>query len=367
MMKMQSVFGNTADCCGCGLCAELCPRGAITMSTDREGFFYPNINQEICVDCGICQKVCPVINSGKCKNSAEGRFFAASHKSENVLMNSTSGGAFTAISDVILDSGGLVCGADFDFNFRADHRSTGDKKGRDRMRVSKYVQSDITGLYKEIKYSVKYKTILFSGTPCQCAALRSYFGVEEPENLFLCDVICHSVPSPLVWKSYKKILEKEKGAKLTSVCFRSKKYTWNRENSNRGFLYTVENADEVYEDDRYYDLFIHKRVISRPSCEKCRFCDTHRASDMTIADCWGVEKHEPKLYNPKGVSLIITNTPKGEKMLEAISHSMNISQRPKEEITAEQQRLLYPVEYPKERALFWNHDNIDISALFVSK
>lgn len=170
-----------------------------------------------------------------------------------------------------------------------------------------------------------------------------------------------------MWKSYKKILEKEKGAKLTSVCFRSKKYTWNRENSNRGFLYTVENADEVYEDDRYYDLFIHKRVISRPSCEKCRFCDTHRASDMTIADCWGVEKHEPKLYNPKGVSLIITNTPKGEKMLEAISHSMNISQRPKEEITAEQQRLLYPVEYPKERALFWNHDNIDISALFVSK
>ena len=161
------------------------------------------------------------------------------------------------------------------------------------MRVSKYVQSDMRGIFRAVREECEKRPVMFSGTPCQCAALLSYLG-GRPENLFVCDLICHSIPSPLVWEEYKKLLEAERGGKIAQVWFRSKRHPWGRANSNKGFACRMEGSDEIFEDDRFYSLFIRERVIARPSCSACRFTDTRRVSDMTIADCFGIEKYAPE-------------------------------------------------------------------------
>ena len=349
---MEKLYEDKRDCCGCGACEAACPRGAITMRADEEGFLYPDVDAGKCVDCGLCEKVCPLKHVEELKAEREPRCFAAIHKSDEVLMRSTSGGAFTAISDVILARGGAVCGVDFDEKLRAIHRVSDTAEGRDRMRVSKYVQSDMRGIFRAVREEGGKRPVMFSGTPCQCAALLSYLG-GRPENLFVCDLICHSIPSPLVWEEYKKLLEAERGGKIAQVWFRSKRHPWGRANSNKGFAYRMEGSDEIFEDSRFYSLFIRERVIARPSCSACRFTDTRRVSDMTIADCFGIEKYAPEWNDARGVSLLLTNTAKGEAMLEAIAPAMRLVERPLAENTAEQQRLSRPVEFPENRAEFW--------------
>ena len=349
---MEKLFEEKQDCCGCGACEAACPRGAVTMQPDEEGFLYPAADAERCVDCGLCLRVCPLRNGERWKADREPRSFAAIHKSADVLMRSTSGGAFTAISDVILARGGAVCGADFDDNLRVVHRMSDRAEGRDRMRISKYVQSDIRAMFRAVREECEKRPVLFSGTPCQCAALLSYL-VRRPENLFVCDLICHSIPSPLVWEEYKKLLEAERGGKIAQVWFRSKRHPWGRANSNKGFAYRMEGSDEIFEDGRYYSLFIRERVIARPSCSTCRFTDTRRVSDLTIADCFGIEKYAPEWNDARGVSLILTNTEKGEALLEAAAPAMRLNERPLLENVAEQQRLSRPAEFPANRAEFW--------------
>ena len=231
---MEKLYEDKRDCCGCGACEAACPRGAITMRADEEGFLYPAVDAGKCVDCGLCEKVCPLKHAEELKAEREPRCFAAIHKSDEVLMRSTSGGAFTAISDVILARGGAVCGVDFDEKLRAVHRVSDTAEGRDRMRVSKYVQSDMRGIFRAVREECEKRPVMFSGTPCQCAALLSYLG-GRPENLFVCDLICHSIPSPLVWEEYKKLLESERGGKIAQVWFRSKRHPWGRANSNCRF------------------------------------------------------------------------------------------------------------------------------------
>ncbi len=351
---MNTVYKDKENCCGCCACEARCPRRAIRMEPDEEGFLYPVIDHERCVGCGICAHVCPLRREGNFKEEGRPRFFAATHRSAEVLRRSTSGGAFTAISDAVIGRGGAVCGAVFDAGLRVAHRIARTAAGRDRMRGSKYVQSDMRGIYDQLREELERGAALFTGTPCQCAGVRSFFeGSPLAANLFACDLICHSVPSPLIWEEYKRLLEAENGGKLAEVFFRSKKYPWLRDNSNRGFLYRLAGAEEFLEDDRFYELFIRKGTISRPSCGRCRFADTRRAADLTIADCFGIEKYAPELYDSRGVSLIIVNTPRGAEMLKDAARDMAITERPAAEITAEQRRLSAPAESPAERGEFW--------------
>lgn len=174
---MEYIFEKKEDCCGCTACYNICPKEAIKMEPDREGFLYPKIDQSLCIDCQLCKKVCPVINEKSLKNKIEGDFYLSKHKSEDTLKNSTSGGAFTAISDVFLKEGGIICGVDFDDNFCVVHEMAETKEGRDRFRFSKYVQSRLGDIFPKIKEKLaEGRKVLFSGTPCQCAGLKAFIG-----------------------------------------------------------------------------------------------------------------------------------------------------------------------------------------------
>ncbi|MEW9094594.1 MAG: Coenzyme F420 hydrogenase/dehydrogenase, beta subunit C-terminal domain [Clostridiaceae bacterium] len=354
-MFMESIFSKKENCCGCSACYNTCPKQAISMKEDEEGFLYPVIDQSLCVDCGKCTKVCPLIQSGNYKHNSIPEFFVAKHKSEEVLMKSTSGGAFTAISDEILRLGGVVYGADYDHEFRVMHKRAENEEQRNRMRVSKYVQSNLGDVFKQIKTDLTNgKIVLFTGTPCQIAGLRGFIG-DSPlvKNLYLCDLICYGIPSPLIWDDYKNILEKEYGGKLVDVKFRSKIAGWSRKKSNESFLFKTSNSENFHHDGRFYQLFFGKKTIIRPSCGKCLYTDIHRSSDITIADYWGIEKYAPEWMDAKGVSLIITNTSKGEELLMKCSTTLKYEKRAKEESLEEQQRLSGPIEFPKDRKEFW--------------
>ena len=352
---MESIYLHSADCCGCSACCNSCPAQAITMQPDEEGFLYPKIDSALCVDCRRCIDVCPLIRQGNFKATVPSRFYVARHKSAAVLWQSTSGGAFTALSDAILRQGGIVYGADYDPEFHVLHRRAETAEQRDRMRISKYVQSDLRDTFSQIVNDLETgRKVLFSGTPCQAAGLRGFMG-NSPlvAGLYICDIICHSIPSPRIWEDYKRLLERENKGKLTSVQFRSKKDGWSRENSNKGFLFTTENSPEVQEDDRFYHLFFKSGAITRPACSQCRFTDVQRASDVTIADYWGIEGYSPEWFDPLGVSLIMVNSPQGRSLFERCSQDMMVQERPKEESLNEQKRLREPSVLPAGRSQFW--------------
>lgn len=352
---MERVYSTKENCSGCSACYNICPTKAITMKPDEEGFLYPVIDEGLCIDCYSCVNVCPLITEGNNKEKTTPDFYVAKHKSEKVLMNSTSGGAFTAISDVILGLGGVIYGVDYDDEFKVLHRRAENHEGRNRFRISKYVQSNLEDIFTQIKKDLEDgRKVLFTGTPCQAAGLRGFIGDSKlTENLYVCDLICHSIPSPIIWEDYKKLLEKEHGGKLTSVQFRSKIIDWTRENSNKSFLYTTSGSEEIHNDERFYKLFFGLKTITRPSCSECRFTDIHRASDITIADYWGIEKYAPEWMDTKGVSVILVNNEKGADLLEKCSEGLFYEKRAKEESLTEQQRLREPVQFPENRAEFW--------------
>lgn len=353
---MEYIFERKEDCCGCTACYNVCPKEAIKIEPDREGFLYPKIDQSLCIDCQLCKKVCPVINEKSLKNKIEGDFYLSKHKSEDTLKNSTSGGAFTAISDIFLKEEGIICGVDFDDNFCIVHEMTETKEGRDRFRFSKYVQSKLGDIFPKIKEKLaEGRKVLFSGTPCQCAGLKAFIGNSPlKENLYICDLICHSVPSPFIWEEFKKVLEKENGGVIDEVHFRTKKLDWNRTNSNKSFLFSTTAMNEVQGDERFYKMFFGLLSISRPSCSACRFTDTHRVSDITIADYFGIEEFAPEKYDKRGLSLVIVNNEKGEEILNKMKNDMEMEKRKSSESVKHQQRLSYPISYTEIREEFWD-------------
>lgn len=354
---MKSVYLNKEDCCGCSACYSTCPKAAIAMKEDEEGFLYPKIDEARCTSCGRCARVCPLLYEGSYKEKGTPRFYAVRHMSDDVLKRSTSGGAFTALSDAVLRQNGVIYGADYDEKFRVFHKRADTPVLRDRLRISKYVQSNMGNTYQKIKDDLQAgRKVLFTGTPCQAAGLRAYMGSSSlSSGLYICDLICHSIPSPLIWEEYKRLIEQENGGALVSVQFRSKKYGWSRENSNKGFLFTVDKSPQVLEDDRFFQLFFKSGCITRPSCSKCRFTDTHRASDLTIADYWGIEKYRPEWFNPLGISLILVNSSRGAELFTKCQTDLIYEERPQVEALKEQPRLSKPAVFPEDRQLFWEN------------
>lgn len=352
---MISVFKNKEDCCGCTACYCVCPTKAISMKGDKEGFLYPEINSSLCIDCQLCMNICPVINEKDLKNLRNDDFYLAKPRSEDVLRNSTSGGAFTAISDIFLRDKGIVCGVDFDDKFCVVHKMSDTEEGRDRFRFSKYVQSDLGDIFVKIKEQlIAGKKVLFTGTPCQCGGLKGFMR-NSPlvKNLYICDIICHSIPSPLIWEELKKILVKENGGTLDRVHFRTKRLDWSLDNSSKAFLFSTTKMEELQIDERFFKLFLDLSTINRPSCSACRFTDTHRVSDITIADYFGIEEFAPEKYDKLGLSLIMVNNDKGDEILEKISNDIYLEKRKSSESVKHQKRLTEPMASPENRSQFW--------------
>ena len=213
------------DCCGCTACESICTHDAISMKPDALGFLYPEVNVNKCVNCGLCEKVCAFNDYyDKSLNLPTPNVYAARHKDINQVMMSRSGAVFAAISDYVLECGGVVYGVGYKEHFRVCHKRATTKIERDEFRGSKYVQSDLSGIFRQVKQDLKDGyTVLFSGTPCQTSGLNSYIGKRYRENLLLVDIVCHGVPSPSIWADFIKDLEERKGFTITSVNFRDKK------------------------------------------------------------------------------------------------------------------------------------------------
>ncbi len=207
------------DCCGCTACASICAHDAITMQPDALGFLYPVVDESKCVECGLCEKVCQFHpNYDKSLNLPSPDAYGARHKDMSQVETSRSGAAFIAISDRILEKGGVVYGAGYTDHFRVVHKRATNKEERDEFKGSKYVQSDLTGVFRQVKKDLQDGLIvLFSGTPCQTSGLASYVGNKLRENLYLVDIVCHGVPSPFLWRDYIAYVEKNMAVKSVGL------------------------------------------------------------------------------------------------------------------------------------------------------
>lgn len=220
---------DPSQCCGCTACSSICSHEAITMQPDTLGFLYPVVDEEKCTDCGLCEKVCAFNdNYDKSMNLSEPLAYAARHRDMNEVETSRSGAVFIAISDWILEHGGVVYGVGYADHFRVVHKRATTKEERDEFKGSKYVQSDMNSVFKQVKADLKKGMIvLFSGTPCQTSGLNSFIGKKLRENLYLIDIVCHGVPSPYIWRDYIAYLEKKQGSAICWVNFRDKqKFGW---------------------------------------------------------------------------------------------------------------------------------------------
>ncbi len=310
-MKIEDMISaNRADCSGCAACANICPKNAITMTRDAEGFSYPKINPELCIKCGRCDATCPTLNYVKNNPTDFPPTFTATYPDDKILRHSSSGGVFTALSEIILREGGVVFGAAFDKNWRVHHTSIRSLDELDKLRGSKYVQSQIGDVYRQVRDALKSTQVLFSGTPCQCAGLKHFLGGDH-ENLLTVDILCHGTPSPAVWESY--IDELARRNDIDHVNFRSKRDGWSIlfevNYLNRGH-YTRKLSFNLYG-----KLFLNA-LISRPSCYACKFKFPDSRSDLTIGDAWGVKKFAPEMFDNRGVSVVFLHTDKGRKFFE---------------------------------------------------
>lgn len=313
---------NKADCCGCTACMSICTHRAITMKPDALGFLYPEINTDKCTNCGLCEKVCSFnSNYNKHLDFNKPIAYGARHKNMSEVETSRSGAAFIAISDCILDQGGVVYGVGYEDHFRVVHKRAVNKEQRNEFKGSKYVQSDLGYIFLQVKNDLKDgKVVLFSGTPCQISGLSSYIGKKLAQNLYLVDIVCHGVPSPYIWRDYIAYYEKKYNRKIISVNFRDKKeYGWHDHKET----FTFDNGRKITPPySPFTDLFF-KNIILRQSCGKCYFCNTTRPGDITIADFWGWEKNNSKLNaDDKGLSLLLINSRKGLTLFQSANNKL---------------------------------------------
>lgn len=309
---------NKSNCCGCHSCYNICPKKAIKMIKDDQGFKYPKVDKEKCIKCGLCKKVCPVLNSKIIENKPKA--YAIINKDEEIRKNSSSGGVFTLIAEYIIREGGVVFGATFDENWNIKHTYTENIEELEKFRGSKYVQSTIGDTYKKTKeYLEKGRKVLFTGTPCQIEGLKSYLQ-KDFDNLYTQDIICHGVPSPKVYNRYLEYQRNKNNANLIKkIIYRNKKNGW--KNYNIKIEFDNSTYIKSHNKDPFMQAFLRDTIL-RDSCYDCHFKKKNRNSDITLADFWGINNVLPEMNDDKGTSLVIINSQKGNEILENIKEKI---------------------------------------------
>lgn len=341
---------NSDKCTGCCACANICPKRCINMISDSEGFCYPDINKNDCINCELCISVCqsenPITSNG---NSVS---YAAYNKDENIRMQSSSGGVFTLLAEWIIDNGGVVFGAAYDNDFNVIHICIEEKENLYKLRGSKYVQSKIGDSYKKAKQMLDDNIlVLFAGTPCQINGLIQYLK-KDYKNLYTQDIICHGVPSPMVWKKYINYREIKSASKTQRTFFRHKKYGWKMYSVQ--FIYT--NCTEyiqIHKEDLYMRGFL-RNLSLRPSCYNCNSRGDYRNSDITLADFWGINNILPEMNDDKGCSLVIVNSQKGAHIFNAIKDKMVLKSVNFNEAVKMNRAIFDSPTKPKNRGKFFD-------------
>ncbi len=314
------------NCCGCKACEIICPKNCIEMTVDEEGFWYPIVDKEKCIDCGMCEKSCPILNKASRKKSFDAKVYGAYSNNESIRINSSSGGMFSELAASVLEKNGAVfgCTMNDDFSF-AKHIKVEAVDDLPKLQGSKYLQSDTNITFEEVKNCLQNgQEVLYSGTPCQIAGLKSYLGKYSKDyNLMTVDIICHGVPSSNVWNCYKSALVKKFDSTVEKISFRNKSNGW----QNYSLLCEFENKKEYKKfagDDLYLRGFVADYYL-RPSCYDCQFKGDNIKSDITLADFWGIDKVNPKFNDDKGTSLVVIHSQKGQQIFDEIKDNEKIT------------------------------------------
>lgn len=341
-------------CCGCWACANICPKQCIQMITDREGFLYPHVNIDNCIDCGLCEKVCPVIHAEKADNPKQQFGYLAQHKDDTIRRESTSGGAFTALATWIINQGGIVFGAGFrKGTLIVEHQTVERIEDLVIFRNSKYVQSQVGDSYKKVAECIKNgRYVLFSGTPCQVEGLIEFLREKTYDNLYLVDFVCRGVPSPKVFSKYIEAQKNTIGGNFTKVLFRDKYYGYHYSSLS---IYNEDKSRDYHkgvDSDVYLRAFFNN-FSDRPSCYECPFRKRYRRSDLTLWDCFPIEKFSKEL-DGKGTTRILAHSEKGQALMKACAIDLCLEEINPDKLTTGIREMFHSVPMNPQRELFFD-------------
>ena len=346
---MKQFWLEKDACSGCGMCANICPVGAISMQEDASGFIYPSISSA-CIDCNACQKHCEA-RLRPSQHAEQPETYAAWSGDPEIRFSSTSGGLFSELVKGILERGGSVVGAQYDQNHMVEHVMVDSPEGLERLRQSKYIQSRPGMIYKEVKQKLDSgATVAFCGAPCQVAALYAFLGSRDYSNLYTIDFICRGMNSPKAFRSWLEEIERQEKSSVTRVWFKYKEGGWNS-SPTRTRLDFADGHSSVKE--KTENLFMHGYLSSnlyiRPSCGNCAFKGVPRCADITLADFWGIEE---SLDDDKGTSLVLVNSERGKRLFDEAKERLVSYKRDFSEIFAGNVCFTESVPVPKDSERF---------------
>lgn len=345
---------SKSKCSGCHACFNICPKDAITMVGDENGFKYPQIDENLCVHCNLCKKVCPVLKDIKKENDIH--TYACINKDDNVRKNSSSGGVFYLLAENILSKNGVVFGARYNDEFDVVHDYIENVNDIHLFQGSKYVQSTIHDSFKKAKkFLDSNRLVLFTGTPCQIEGLLSYLQ-KDYSNLITQDIVCHGVPSPKLFKLYKENIKQIYKDDITKINFRKKTNGWKHYHVKIDL--NNQNYEIDHDDDVYMKAFLND-IALRESCYQCNAKKKHRLSDITLADFWGIENVLPEMDDDKGISLVIVNSVLGNQLFEEIKDQIIYKEVDYKKAIASNPSLYKSVNRPKNREAYLNNVTVD--------
>lgn len=350
---MAALIKNKSQCCGCTACKNICPTSAIMFETDQTGFEYPNVDEKLCINCGLCRKVCD-FNKAINNTVTQPNIYAAKIKDDDIRKRSSSGGLFSAVSDLFLKDNGVVYGAAHDKELVTVHIRATNKQERDRCMGSKYVQSLLNNSFALVKNDLSEgRKVFFTGTPCQVAGLLSFLkcsGVST-ELLYTADLICHGVPSPIIFQDFLRFCEKKTGKKVAEHLHRPKDaYGWSH---NEKIIYKDGSYDNSSQLSSIWKKLFYSNTILRPSCLACKYANPVRYGDITLADFWGIERVLSDFADSNGVSLVFVNTLKGRSLFKDALDKIICKESSLEACRHYQANLNHPSECKYDRDLFW--------------